>query len=45
MWKDSEFKVGKTIDGISGATISTHSVTKGIHKLSLLFPYIENQLK
>ena len=45
MWKDSEFKVGKTIDGISGATISTHSVTKGIHKLSLLFPYIKEQLK
>ena len=45
MWKDSEFKVGKTIDGISGATISTHSVTKGIHKLSLLLPYIKSQLK
>ena len=45
MWKESEFKVGKTIDGISGATISTHSVTKGIHKLSLLLPYIKNQLK
>ena len=45
MWKDSEFKVGKTIDGISGATISTHSVTKGIHKLCLLFPYIKSQLK
>ena len=45
MWKDSEFKVGKTIDGISGATISAHSVTKGIHKLSLLFPYIKSQLK
>jgi len=45
MWKDSEFKVGETIDGISGATISTHSVTKGIHKLSLLFPYIKSQLK
>ena len=45
MSNESEFKMGKTIDGISGATISTHSVTKGIHKLSLLFPYIENQLK
>ena len=45
MSNESEFKMGETIDGISGATISTHSVTKGIHKLSLLFPYIENQLK
>ena len=45
MSNESEFKMGKTIDGISGATISTHSVTKGIHKLSLLFPYIKNQLK
>ena len=45
MSNESEFKMGKTIDGISGATISTHSVTKGIHKLSLLFSYIENQLK
>ena len=45
MSHESEFNVGKTIDGISGATISTHSVTKGIHKLSLLFPYIKEQLK
>ena len=45
MSNESEFKMGKTIDGISGATISTHSVTKGIHKLSLLFPYIKSQLK
>ena len=45
MSNESEFNVGKTIDGISGATISTHSVTKGIHKLSLLFPYIKEQLK
>lgn len=45
MSNESEFRMGKTIDGISGATISTHSVTKGIHKLSLLFPYIESHLK
>ena len=45
MSNESEFKMGKGIDGISGATISTHSVTKGIHKLSLLFPYIKKQLK
>ncbi len=45
MTNESEFKVRKTIDGISGATISTHSVTKGIHKLSLLLPHIKNQIK
>ena len=36
----SQFKVGKNIDGISGATISVNSVTKGIKKLSLLFPHL-----
>ncbi len=36
----SDFVVGKNIDGISGATISVHSVTKGIHKLTLLFSEI-----
>ena len=34
--KDSKYKVGENIDAISGATISVHSVTKGIHKLSYL---------
>ena len=38
--KESSFKVGHTIDGISGATISTYSVSKGIQKLCLLFPHI-----
>tara|TARA_B100001123_G_C15312048_1_gene1024770 strand:- start:1958 stop:2503 length:546 start_codon:yes stop_codon:yes gene_type:complete len=32
----SNYKVGRDISGISGATLSVHSVTKGIHKLSLL---------
>ena len=36
----SDFVVGKNIDGISGATISVHSVTKGIRKLTLLFSVI-----
>lgn len=36
----SQFKIGKNIDGISGATISVNSVTKGIKKLSLLFPHL-----
>ena len=30
------------IDGISGATISVHSVTKGIRKLTLLMEYFLN---
>ena len=32
----SNYKVGNAISGISGATISVHSVTKGIRKLSIL---------
>ena len=32
----SNYKVGNAISGISGATISVHSVTKGIRKLSML---------
>lgn len=35
--KDSDFTVGKAIDSISGATISTNSVSKGIKKLAVLF--------
>jgi len=33
---DSDFVVGKDVSGISGATISVNSVTKGIKKLTLL---------
>lgn len=40
MKKDSLFKFGRDIDGISGATLSVKSFTKGISKLSLLLPYI-----
>lgn len=32
----SEFKVGNDVYNISGATISVHSVTKGIKKLTIL---------
>ena len=32
----SPYKVGGDISGISGATLSVNSVTKGIHKLSML---------
>ena len=33
---ESDFVVGKDVSGISGATISVNSVTKGIKKLTLL---------
>ena len=32
----SNYKIGDGISGISGATISVHSVSKGIHKLSII---------
>ncbi len=41
---ESPFKVGKDIDGISGATISVNSVSKGIQKLCLLAKAIKEKL-
>ena len=32
----SNYKIGNGISGISGATISVNSISKGIHKLSLI---------
>ena len=40
MKRDSLYGFPKDIAGISGATISVRSVTKGFSKLSLLLPYI-----
>jgi len=40
MKNDSLFKFNRDIDGITGATISVKSFTKGISKLSLLLPYV-----
>jgi Na+-translocating ferredoxin:NAD+ oxidoreductase RnfG subunit len=40
----SDYVVGDEVDGISGATISVYSMTKGVMKLSLLFPLIKSQL-
>ena len=37
---NSNYKVGDAIDGITGATISVKSVTKGIKKLSILISQI-----
>ena len=36
----SDYTVGKSIDAISGATISANSVSKGIKKLAILFKEI-----
>jgi len=40
----TDFKVGKNIDGISGATISVNSLSKGIQKIAILFPLIKDKL-
>jgi len=40
----SNYKVGKTISSISGATISVHSISKGIRKLSMLISHIIDDL-
>lgn len=40
----SGYKIGKDIDGITGATISVKSVTAGVHKLSLLYHEIKDSL-
>ena len=40
---NSNYKIGKDIDGISGATISVKSMSKGIQKIAILYPLIKNQ--
>ena len=40
----SEYIVGENIDGISGATISVNSLSKGIQKIAVLFPLIKDKL-
>ncbi len=40
----SGFKIGADIDGISGATISVNSMTRGIQRLSFLLKYIKDDL-
>jgi len=40
----SKYIVGKNIDGISGATISVNSLSKGIQKIAVLFPLIKDKL-
>jgi len=41
----SDYKVGQDIDGITGATISVNSLSKGIYKIAVLFPLIKKSLK
>ena len=41
---NSSYNIGKEIDGISGATISVKSMSKGIQKIATLYPLIQNQL-
>ena len=41
---NSGYKVGSDIDGITGATRSVKSVTKGIYKLSLLYNELKKSL-
>lgn len=40
----SGFKIGADIDGISGATISVKSMTRGIQRLTFLLKYIKDDL-
>jgi len=42
---NSSYKIGKNIDGITGATISVNSLSKGIQKIVLLFSHIKDDLK
>ncbi len=41
---NSDFTVGKSVNGISGATISVNSVTKGIRKIALLYEEIKDDI-
>jgi Na+-translocating ferredoxin:NAD+ oxidoreductase RnfG subunit len=40
----SDFTVGESVNGISGATISVNSVTKGIRKIALLYEEIKDDI-
>lgn len=40
----SEMELGKNIDSISGATISSNSMTRGVKKLALLFNFLKKQI-
>ena len=42
---NSNYKIGDEIDGITGATISVNSLSRGIQKITILFSLIKNTLK
>ena len=42
---NSNYTIGNEIDGITGATISVNSLSKGIQKITTLYSLIHNQLK
>ena len=41
---DSKYEIRKEIDGITGATISVHSVSKGIRKIAILYDHVKDNL-
>ncbi len=41
---NSDFTIGESVNGISGATISVNSVTKGIRKITLLYEEIKDDI-
>ncbi len=41
---NSDFTVGTSVNGISGATISVNSVTKGIRKITFLYEEIKDEI-
>jgi len=41
---NSDFTVGTSVNGISGATISVNSVTKGIRKITFLYHEIKDEI-
>ena len=40
---NSNYQVGKNIDGISGATISVNAVTRGIHRSTFVIDFLLNK--
>ena len=40
----SDYKVGKNIDGISGATISVNSVTRGINRSAIIVEHLLSEI-
>ena len=41
---NSDFTVGTSVNGISGATISVNSVTKGIRKITFLYDEVKDEI-